>query len=315
MRTAAYKSDCTALLEKKGVLTVEDFMALWPEAPAPTVYSRIRSLQRDGALSLAGRGLFQPAHKVPYKYYISEKMRKVQALLVEQCVGVDFCLYERAGNLYVETFASEIPQVMAVLKSHHPKVILQKTAKTFPSELEGYIIVGKLISETPLNEVDKMRLPSLEKILVDRLFKAEMDRKSQRLELQKALESHPVNVNRMRRYAARRGVGEELSSCMAELDTARLEMIGSLQNYFKNIPISRAWVFGSFARGEETKESDLDLLVDYDKSVRSSLFDIIGYKLEMERLIGREVDLIENGFLKPFAVASAERDKYLIYEK
>jgi hypothetical protein len=35
----------------------------------------------------------------------------------------------------------------------------------------------------------------------------------------------------------------------------------------------------------------------------------------LESLIGREVDLVQNGFLKPFAVPSAERDKYLIYER
>ncbi|MBO6081884.1 MAG: nucleotidyltransferase domain-containing protein [Bacteroidales bacterium] len=92
-------------------------------------------------------------------------------------------------------------------------------------------------------------------------------------------------------------------------------MFSSLQNYLSSIPVIRAWVFGSFARGEETAESDLDLLVDYDKSEKISLFDIVGYKLEMEKIAGREVDLVENGFLKSFAVPSAEKDKYLIYEK
>ena len=76
-----------------------------------------------------------------------------------------------------------------------------------------------------------------------------------------------------------------------------------------------AWVFGSFARGEETPESDLDLLVDYDHEVKISLLDIVRFKLDIEKKIQREVDLVENGYLKPFAVASAERDKYLIYER
>ena len=76
-----------------------------------------------------------------------------------------------------------------------------------------------------------------------------------------------------------------------------------------------AWVFGSFARGEETPESDLDLLVDYDHEVKISLLDIVRFKLDIEKKIQREVDLVENGYLKLFAVASAERDKYLIYER
>ena len=56
-------------------------------------------------------------------------------------------------------------------------------------------------------------------------------------------------------------------------------------------------------------------MVDYAKDVTLSLLDIVRFKLNLESLIGREVDLVQNGFLKPFAVPSAERDKYLIYER
>ncbi len=34
----------------------------------------------------------------------------------------------------------------------------------------------------------------------------------------------------------------------------------------KTKPILRAWLFGSYSRGEETPESDIDILVDYDRS-------------------------------------------------
>lgn len=315
MRVSDYKEDCTALLDRKGVLTVEDFMALWPGVPAPTVYSRIRSLQRDGTLSQAGRGEYLPAHKVRFQHIVSEKMRAVRECLLEECIGTDYCLCERSGNLFVEVAKSEIPRVETTLKKHFPKVVLQKEAEAFPSVLEGYVIVDRLVTDAPLTEIDSIPLPSLEKSLVDRLFRKRMNGKERRLELQKTMETYPVNVSRMRRYASRRGVREELSSCLSELDTSRLEMFSSLQNYLSSIPVIRAWVFGSFARGEETAESDLDLLVDYDKSVKISLFDIVGYKLEMEKIAGREVDLVENGFLKSFAVPSAEKDKYLIYEK
>ena len=80
------------------------------------------------------------------------------------------------------------------------------------------------------------------------------------------------------------------------------------QNY-----IVRAWVFGSFARGEETAESDLDLLVTYDFSHGIGLLQTI--KLDMEQLIGREVDLVAEGSVKPFAIDNINRDKYLIYER
>ena len=77
----------------------------------------------------------------------------------------------------------------------------------------------------------------------------------------------------------------------------------------------RAWLFGSFARGEETSESDVDILVQYDDTARISLLTISHMMGELERSTGRRVDLIEDGCLMPFAVESVNRDKRLIYER
>jgi len=61
--------------------------------------------------------------------------------------------------------------------------------------------------------------------------------------------------------------------------------------------VSNPRVFGSVVRGEDTEESDLDILVDAEE--RTSYFDIIGAELEIEDLIGIGVDLISVGELKP----------------
>ena len=36
---------------------------------------------------------------------------------------------------------------------------------------------------------------------------------------------------------------------------------GTVAEYFKTQPVKKAWLFGSFARGEETHASDIDILV------------------------------------------------------
>ena len=92
--------------------------------------------------------------------------------------------------------------------------------------------------------------------------------------------------------------------------------IPQLREYLKGQPIVRAWLFGSCSRGEETEQSDLDLLVQYDDSSRLvNIFAIASIAKDIEHLIGRRVDLIEDGDLLPFATASATHDKILIYER
>ena len=88
-----------------------------------------------------------------------------------------------------------------------------------------------------------------------------------------------------------------------------------IAEYFKTQPVLKAWLFGSFARGEETPDSDIDILVEYDKDARISLLTISHMMGELERSTGRRVDLIEEGCLLPFAIESANRDKRLIYER
>ena len=92
-------------------------------------------------------------------------------------------------------------------------------------------------------------------------------------------------------------------------------MIQLIADYFKTQPVLKAWIFGSFARDEETEDSDLDILVEYDKNARISLLTISHMMGELEKSTGRRIDLIEDGCLLPFAVESANRDKVLIYER
>ena len=49
------------------------------------------------------------------------------------------------------------------------------------------------------------------------------------------------------------------------------QMIQQIAAYFKTQPVLKAWLFGSFARGEETPESDVDILVKFDQNSRVSL--------------------------------------------
>lgn len=313
MRRPGFEKEIAVLLESDRELTVADFFAACPGAPAGTVYSRIRSLQKRGALSQTGHGRYLAVRKPTYKVPVTARMREVNEYLVNRCEGVNHCISLRGENLLVEVARAELSRVEDSLKLHFPKVVRKRDADLFPAPLEDYILVGVLVSDTPLAELSGCPVPSIEKVLVDAL--CSQDSPAAGFEFQRAMEIYPVNVDRMHRYAARRGVAEELSVRLAALNQERIRIFNATQKYLSSIPVVKAWVFGSFARGEETPESDLDLLLDYDKDSGLSLLDTIRFKMNLERIIGRKVDLVENGFLRPFAVASAERDKYLIYAR
>lgn len=77
--------------------------------------------------------------------------------------------------------------------------------------------------------------------------------------------------------------------------------------------VSKAWIFGSFARGDNNQKSDIDLMVRYSDKASGTLIDYADIKFYLENLIYKEVDLVEEGYIKPFAMKNIERDKLLIY--
>ena len=94
-----------------------------------------------------------------------------------------------------------------------------------------------------------------------------------------------------------------------------VNLIQQLQQGLAHTPVQRAWLFGSFARNEETSSSDVDVLVQLIPNAQVSLFDYGGIVYELEELTGRRVDVVQEKMLKPFAQKSVEKDKILIYER
>ncbi|MCU1406561.1 MAG: Cro/Cl family transcriptional regulator [Glaciihabitans sp.] len=72
----------------------------------------------------------------------------------------------------------------------------------------------------------------------------------------------------------------------------------------------RLAVFGSVARGESRQNSDIDLLVD--AAPGASSFDFVRFKLLIERVLGRNIDLISYGGLQPGIDEDIRRDAVLL---
>ncbi|MBM3256246.1 MAG: nucleotidyltransferase family protein [Candidatus Moranbacteria bacterium] len=61
--------------------------------------------------------------------------------------------------------------------------------------------------------------------------------------------------------------------------------------------VVRAGVFGSYARNEADRNSDVDILVDIQRDI--GLFEFVRLKLELEKALGHKVDLVEYDTIKP----------------
>ena len=92
-------------------------------------------------------------------------------------------------------------------------------------------------------------------------------------------------------------------------------IVTKIAEYFATKPVVRAYIFGSFARGENGPDSDIDILVTFDRSAKVSLFDHVTMTYDLEDLLGMEVDLVTEGTLLPRVAASADNDKVLVYER
>lgn len=88
----------------------------------------------------------------------------------------------------------------------------------------------------------------------------------------------------------------------------------TIATYLATQPVTKAWLFGSYARGEQREDSDVDLLVELDHSQRVGL-RFFGMYVDLKELLNKEVDLVAEGSLFPFVKANAEKDKILIYER
>ena len=80
---------------------------------------------------------------------------------------------------------------------------------------------------------------------------------------------------------------------------SREKVLKILKTHIKELrqhQVASLYLFGSVARGEETADSDIDLLVDFDSPV--GLFDFLRLKYFLEEVIGMSVDLVTRDALK-----------------
>ena len=109
-------------------------------------------------------------------------------------------------------------------------------------------------------------------------------------------------------------VAEERVSYISKPTVSKSSIINSIKSVLKKDGrVSGAWLFGSYARGEEKLTSDVDIMIELNNEKKYSMFDMIDISFLLENEISRKVDLVEKGCLKDFALQTASNDLIKIY--
>ena len=91
------------------------------------------------------------------------------------------------------------------------------------------------------------------------------------------------------------------------------EISNKITPILKNRGVEYAALFGSAARGEATRDSDVDVLVRFGDDI--SLLDHIGIAYELGDTIGQKVDLITEESLNKHVAPNVKKDLKVLYGK
>jgi len=90
--------------------------------------------------------------------------------------------------------------------------------------------------------------------------------------------------------------------------------INIIKDYFKDKPVLRAFLFGSYSRKEASGRSDIDILVELDYSKHIGM-GFINMKFDLEEKLQKRIDLISSNSVSKYILPFINNDKMLIYER
>ena len=87
-----------------------------------------------------------------------------------------------------------------------------------------------------------------------------------------------------------------------------------VKDYFSGQPVIKAYLFGSYSRGEADNTSDVDILVDLDYTKHIGL-DFVTMQSELQQKLRKKIDLVLSKSISKYIQPFIDKDKVLIYER
>ncbi|MBS3082194.1 nucleotidyltransferase domain-containing protein [Candidatus Pacearchaeota archaeon] len=72
-----------------------------------------------------------------------------------------------------------------------------------------------------------------------------------------------------------------------------------IEKPLRDAGVVRAGIFGSYARGEQTKNSDIDILIEV-KGRKFSLLDLVGLENKIHKILKKKIDLLTYGAINKY---------------
>jgi predicted nucleotidyltransferase len=85
---------------------------------------------------------------------------------------------------------------------------------------------------------------------------------------------------------------------MKGLEEVKSTLTKQKQELLQKYGVKQIGIFGSYVRGEQKKQSDVDLLVEFEEASDLTFLDFIGLENYLSTLLGVKVDLVEKHTLK-----------------
>jgi predicted nucleotidyltransferase len=90
--------------------------------------------------------------------------------------------------------------------------------------------------------------------------------------------------------------------------------IKTIRDFFSDLPVKKAYLFGSYSRNEADENSDVDILVELDHSTPIGM-QFFTYGDALQNLLKKKVDVISYEGLSKYVKPFIDEDKVLIYER
>ncbi len=202
----------------------------------PSLTWYLFKLVQDNSLVRTGRGKYNKVMKQSFSLSPIDEVKEIYGLLHENFPLLKFCIYN--GEIisplqhhllsnrivYVETDRDAAETVFNFLRGENYNAYLRPDKELIYRYIDldnREIFVKNLVSESPLQMVDGIPMPTLEKLLVDILRDSDFyflqGSESERI-IDNAFSLYTVNRNKLLRYAERRKVKEELLTILDNLN-------------------------------------------------------------------------------------------------